>query len=201
MNALTERIEIIDSFEGIYSSRNESEKKRNWNNSRFFYLYVFLALVFVGIVLWSIVIELTDFQSKFNWNKASTSVLFSISALVNAVRGIYSRMLLKHLNFLEISTPKNVDERLNIELKKIITAKNKTMGTNVFIISLAIITLIGAVINFFMDNQFIYYKFFIAPTLIFYILTILEAVKTYKSIKANIDEVENTEHQPSFNYN
>lgn len=201
MEAITERIEIINSFYAIYDKRVESTARRIKASSILFYFYLALSFIFISIVLISIVGELTSFNSKFTWNSASMSILFSITTLINSLKGFFSRMLLKHLSFLENSTLKNVDEHLNVELKKIITANNKPMGTNVLIISLAIMTLVGTIINFFMDNQFIYYKFFILPTLLFYILSILEAVKTYQNIKANIGEVENPAHQPSFNIN
>jgi hypothetical protein len=201
MEAITERIEIINSFYAIYDKRVDSTARRIKASSILFYFYLALSFLFTSIVLISIVGELTSFNSKFTWNSASMSILFSITTLINSLKGFFSMMLLKHLSFLENSTLKNVDEHLNIELRKIITANNKPMGTNVLIISLAIMTLVGTIINFFMDNQFIYYKFFILPTLLFYILSILEAVKTYQNIKANIDEVENTTHQPSFNIN
>lgn len=194
MEVVTERIEIIDTFTSKYLGSYATQKGK-WINSILFFIYAILAAVFIGIVLWSIIGELTHFQSKFNWNKASVSVLFSISTLFNAFKGIYASILLKHSDFLKKSISINLHENSNTELAKLIAAHSKPMGTNTFITFLAIIILIGTVIHFFMDNQFIYYNFFMAPTLLFYVLTILDGTKTYKKLKANINKVEKSVHQ------
>ena len=54
--------------------------------------------------------ELSGLQSKLNWNKASIAVLFSISSLFNAFKGIYASILLKHLDFLKNSFNFSVEE-------------------------------------------------------------------------------------------
>ena len=197
MNAsITERIEIIDSFRPISADSNKSIEKRKRNNSILFYLYLISAFAFVSIVLWSILGEFTDLKSKFNWSKSSISVLFSITTIFNVFKRIYSVVLLKHLDFLGKVESKNIDVNYNRQLAKIIASHDKPMGANIFTTVLAIIILIGVLANFFMDNQFIYYKFFIVPTLLFYLVTIWDGIKTYRKLKDNIDKVENRQNQP-----
>jgi intracellular septation protein A len=57
-----------------------------------------------------------------------------------------------------------------------------------------VIIVIGCITQEFMDNQFIYYKFFIIPTILFYVLASLNIWNNYKKLKANIDEVEKSQY-------
>lgn len=61
------------------------------------------------------------------------------------------------------------------------------------LVALTVVILVGCIINFFNDTQFIYYKFFTIPTILFYVLTAFDIAKNYTKIKANIDDVEGTQ--------
>lgn len=194
MGSVTERIDLINSLEII--SRTKNEKLDMHLQSNFYILMLsFIAFsITLIIVLFTVINEIFGVQHLFNWDKASLLVLLSVNFYEAIGNSLYKRTILQHLKFLGISCSKNFDQQLNDDLLNIATNLHKPLKSNIFIGVLIAIILMGSITNMFMDNQFIYYKFFIIPTLLFYVLASLNIWNNYKKLKANIDQVENSQH-------
>ena len=194
MGSVTERIDLINSLEII--SRTKNEKLDMHLQSNFYILMLsFIAFsITLIIVLFTVINEIFGVQHLFNWDKASLLVLLSVNFYEAIGNSLYKRTILQHLKFLGISCSKNFDQQLNDDLLNIATNLHKPLKSNIFIGVLIAIILMGSITNMFMDNQFIYYKFFIIPTLLFYVLATLNIWNNYKKLKANIDQVENSQH-------
>ncbi|GEM_PF-2581115 len=194
MDSLTERIDLINNFELIGRSRNEKVDMHLESN---FYILLLSCIIFsitFIIVLLAAITEIFKIGIPVNWNKTSLLVLVSINfhnAIGNALN---KRTILKHLKFLETSSVKSFDQKLNDDLADLVAKLHRPLRRKPIIAALMAIIAIGCIINIFMDYQFIYYKFLIIPTLLFYVLAILNIWGNYKKLKANIDEVEQSQH-------
>lgn len=190
MNSVTNRIDTINSFELIGNDNNEKIDRHLQSN---FYILLICCIGFsvtLTIVLSSIISQIFGIETRFSWNRIGLIVLISVN-LYNAVgKAFYKKLILKHLKFLQTSFDKTFDKQLNTKLADIVVKLNKPLRHNLILGALMVIILIGCLINFINDTQFIYYKFFIIPTILFYVLTAFDIAKNYNKIKANIDEVE-----------
>ncbi|MES2445813.1 MAG: hypothetical protein V4546_01450 [Bacteroidota bacterium] len=196
MASVTERIDLINSLELIGREKNEKVEMHLQSN---FYILLLSCIAFsitFIIVLLAAITEVFGIDFRFNWNKTSLLVLLSINAYDAIGNALYKRIILKHLKFLETSSANNFDLQLNDDLADIASKLHQPLRRNIILGALMIIILIGCITQTFMDNQFIYYKFFIIPTLLFYVLASLNIWNNYKKLKANINEVESS--QPSF---
>ncbi|TKC03396.1 hypothetical protein [Pedobacter cryotolerans] len=196
MASVTERIDLINSLELIGREKNEKVEMHLQSN---FYILLLSCIAFsitFIIVLLAAITEVFGIDFRFNWNKTSLLVLLSINAYDAIGNALYKRIILKHLKFLETSSANNFDLQLNDDLADIASKLHQPLSRNIILGALMIIILIGCITQTFMDNQFIYYKFFIIPTLLFYVLASLNIWNNYKKLKANINEVESS--QPSF---
>ena len=194
MDSLTERIDLINDFELIGRSRNEKVDIHLQSN---FYILLLNCIIFsitFIIVLLAAITEFFRIGIPFNWNKTSLLVLVSINfhnAIGNALN---KRTILKHLRFLATSPVKSFDQKLNDDLADLVAKLHRPLRRKLIIPALLAIIAIGCILNMLMDYQFIYYKFLIIPTLLFYVLAILNIWGNYKKLKANIDEVEQSQH-------
>ncbi|RZL28751.1 MAG: hypothetical protein EOO96_20520, partial [Pedobacter sp.] len=173
MDSVTERIDLINSLELIGRERNEKVEMHLQSN---FYILLLSCIAFsitFIIVLLAAITEVSGIDFRFNWNKISLIVLVSINAYDAIGNALYKRIILKHLKFLETSSANNFDLQLNDDLSDIASILHKPLRRNIILGALMIIILIGCITQTFMDNQFIYYKFFIIPTLLFYTLASL----------------------------
>ena len=194
MASVTERIDLINSLELIGREKNEKVEMHLQSN---FYILLLSCIAFsitFIIVLLAAITEVFGIDFRFNWNKTSLLVLLSINAYDAIGNALYKRIILKHLKFLETSSANNFDLQLNDDLSDIASKLHQPLRRNIILGALMIIILIGCITQTFMDNQFIYYKFFIIPTLLFYVLASLNIWNNYKKLKANINEVEKSQH-------
>jgi hypothetical protein len=194
MDSLTERIDLINDFELIGRSRNEKVDMHLESN---FYILLLNCIIFsitFIIVLLAASTEIFRIGIPFNWNKTSLLVLASINFYGAIGNALNKRIILKHLKFLETSAVKSFNQKLNDDLADLVAKLHRPLRRKLIITALMVIILIVSIINMFMDYQFIYYKFLIIPTLLFYVLAILNIWGNYKKLKANIDEVEQSQH-------
>lgn len=194
MDSLTERIDLINAFELIGRSRNEKVDMHLQSN---FYILLLSCIAFsitFIIVLLSAITEIFRIGIPFNWDKTSLLLLLSINSYNAIGNALNKRIILKHLKFLETSPVKSFNQKLNDDLAVLAAKLHRSLRHKLIIAALMVIILIGCIINMFMDYQFIYYKFLIIPTLLFYVLATLNIWGNYKKLKANIDEVEQSQH-------
>lgn len=194
MDSVTERIELINSLELIGRNRNEKVDMHLQSNFYIFLLSCTAFSISFVIVLIAAITEIFRTALPFNWNKISLIVLLSLNFYDAIGNAFHKRIMLKHLMFLERSPLINFDTQLNDDLANIATKLHMPLRNNLIIGALMVIIVIGCITQTFMDNQFIYYKFFIIPTLSFYVLASLNIWNNYKKLKANIDEVEKSQH-------
>lgn len=190
MSSIYQRIEMINSFGLIRRKRNENVNMHLQSN---FYMLLCCGIAFsitLIIVLSSIFSEIFNFEFRFSWNKIGLILLLSINFCNAFARLLYKRIILNHLKFLETSASKVFDQQLNDDLATIVAKLHKPLKLNLVLWTLMAIILIGCVVNFSMDNQFIYHNFLIVPTLLFYILNAFEILKIRKKIRTNLRKVE-----------
>lgn len=197
MDSLTERIDLINDFEFIGRSRNEEVDMHLQSN---FYILLLNCIAFsitFIIVLLAAITEIFRIGIPFNWDKTSLLVLLSINSYNAFGNTLNKRIILKHLKFLETSPVKPFNQKLNDDLADLAAKLYRPLWRKLIISALTGIIFIACMINLFMDYQFIYYKFLIIPTLLFYVLATLNIWGNYKKLKANIDEVEQSQHSVS----
>ncbi|RZK56369.1 MAG: hypothetical protein EOO87_05610 [Pedobacter sp.] len=191
MNSLTDRIEMINSFELIKRERDDNVNMHIQSNFFILMCCGIASSITLIIVLSSVFSEVFNVETRFNWSKIGLVVLLSINFCNAFARALYKRIILKHLKFLETSVSRVFGQQLNDDLWILVSKLHKPLKLNFFVGILMFVILIGCIINFFLDSQFIYYKLFIFPTLLFYILTAFEILKIRKKIRINLREVEN----------
>lgn len=194
MDSVTERIDFINSLEFV--GRDKHEKVEMHLQSNFYILTlscIAFSITFI-IVLFSAITEVFGIDIPFNWNKTSLLVLLSINFCNTIGNSLHKRTILQHLKFLEKFPTIEFAPQLNDDLADKASKVQRSLRRNMIIGALMIIILIGCITNMFMNNQFIFYKFFIIPTLLFYVLASLNIWNNYKKLKANIDEVEKSQH-------
>lgn len=196
MDSLTERIDLINDFEFIGRSRNEEVDMHLQSN---FYILLLSCIAFsitFIIVLLAAITEIFRISIPFNWDKTSLLVLISINSYNAIGNTLNKRIILKHLKFLETSPIKPFNQKLNDDLADLAAKLHRPLR-KLIIAALTGIILIACIINLFMHYQFIYYKFLIIPTLLFYVLATLNIWANYKKLKGNINEVEQSQHSIS----
>ena len=197
MDSLTERIDLINDFKFIERSRNEEVDMHLQSN---FYILLLNCIAFsitFIIVLLAAITAIFRISIPFNWDKTSLLVLLSINSINTFGNTLNKRITLKHLKFLETAPVKPFNQKLNNDLADLAAKLYRPLWRKLIIAALTGIILIACIINLFMDYQFIYYKFLIIPTLLFYVLATLNIWGNYKKLKANINEVEQSQHSVS----
>ncbi|RZL29332.1 MAG: hypothetical protein EOO96_19925, partial [Pedobacter sp.] len=93
MSSITERIEMINSFELIKRERDDNVNMHLQSN--FFILLgcgIASALTLI-VVLSSIFSEVFNIETRFNWNKIGLVVLLSINFYNAFARALYTRII------------------------------------------------------------------------------------------------------------
>lgn len=192
MDSLTERIDIINASPLIDRNKNENLEMHRQSNFYLLIVNVILAAIFIIIILIAATTEISGISTRFNWDKTGLILLISINVYNAFGKGLYKNLLLKHLKFLAISPLISFNQKLNQQLIEILASLNRPLWRNIIIGSLMIILLIGCFTNMFMKQQFIYYKFFIIPAILFYTLASYNMWSNYRKLKANLNEVEDS---------
>ncbi len=189
MNTITARIQLINSYKPLLTTKNKPLRTRivNCQIALYFLGILFLATSSIGFV--TILIELVGIQDVFEWNKMGYLALLLIGSSFNFQNSVYQYLLLKHIQFLKNNSEQFVEWEINKTLQKIIKQLNKPIKSKILIVTAgSIIT--GAFLNFSGNYQFNYWNFFKIP-FIFYTIYFLKLFwYKYKQLVEHLTQVE-----------
>ena len=186
---MLERIDIINNFNPLKGDSDADTfvryRKSKWlllvNGvlAGISFLFVFLAFINEYLVL----------EHLPKWSKIGGMFLVSFSFFINLQSEIYKTLLLQHLIRIENKNSSRIEE-INSKLEAILRNITNTKK-GLPIILLAILLIIGSVIQVLSEGGFQYWNYFILPLIILLLLSIYRTFSNYKALKENITAFEN----------
>lgn len=186
---MLERIDIINNFNPLKGDSDADTfvryRKSKWlllvNGvlAGICFLFVFLAIINEYLVL----------EHLPKWSKIGGMFLVSFSFFINLQSEIYKTLLLQHLIRIENKNSSRIEE-INSKLKIILSNITNTKK-GLPIILLAILLIIGSVIQVLSEGGFQYWNYFILPLILLLLLGIYRTFSNYKALKENITAFEN----------
>ncbi len=189
MNTITARIQLINSYRPLLTTKDKPLKTRiiNCQIALYFSGILFLTTSSIGFV--TILIELAGIQDVFDWNKMGYLALLLIGSSFNFQNSVYQYLLLKHIQFLKNNSEQFVEWEINKTLQQIIKQLNQPINSKIVIVTAGILVF-GAFLNFSGNYQFNYWNFFKIP-FVFYTIYFLELFwNKYKQLIENLIQVE-----------
>ena len=186
---MLERIDIINNFNPLKGDSDADTfvryRKSKWlllvNGvlAGICFLFVFLAIINEYLVL----------EHLPKWSKIGGMFLVSFSFFINLQSEIYKTLLLQHLIRIENKNSSRIEE-INSKLEAILRNITNTKK-GLPIILLAILLIIGSVIQVLSEGGFQYWNYFILPLILLLLLGIYRTFSNYKALKENITAFEN----------
>lgn len=186
---MLERIDIINNFNPLKGDSGTDTFVRYKKSKRqlifnavlvgFCFLFVFLAIIN------------EYFASTYlpKWNKSSGILILLFSFFINFKTEIYKSILLRHLSSIENTNCTNFTN-INANLEAILV-KISDVKRGIPLILLAILIVVGGLLQSFMDGALPYWNYFILPLILLLLISIYRTFSNYKALKENITAFEN----------
>jgi hypothetical protein len=149
-----------------------------------------LTILCGGILLFSIITEILDLQ-YIEWNNIGLLAILSLSFVLNLPFQLYELKLTNHLIKLNTTTNFNGLQKLNEELRTIVTELNDKLKNNWFTFLLALIILILGIWQMGSKSNLIW-NYMKIPVILFYCIVFYKFWKNHRSLTKNIIAAENT---------
>ena len=186
---MLERIDIINNFNPLKGDSDADTFVRYKKSKR----QLIFNAVFVGFCLLFVFLAIINeyFASSYlpKWNKNSGILILLFSFFVNFKTEIYKSILLRHLSSIENTNCTNFTN-INADLEAILV-KISDVKRGIPLILLAILIVVGGLLQSFMDGALPYWNYFILPLILLLLLGIYRTFSNYKALKENITAFEN----------
>jgi hypothetical protein len=189
MNTITARIQLINSYKPLFTTKDKPLRTRIVNCQIALYFSGILFLVTSSIGFLTILIELAGIQDVFEWNKMGYLALLLIGSSFNFQNSVYQYLLLKHIQFLKNNSEQFVEWEINKTLQKIIKQLNKPIKSKILIVTAGCI-ITGAFLNFSGNSQFDFWNFFKIPFVLYTFYFLKLFWNKYKQLIEHLIQVE-----------
>jgi ABC-type siderophore export system fused ATPase/permease subunit len=186
---MLERIDIINNFNPLKGDSDTDTFVRYRKCKWLLLVNGILAGISFLFVFLAIVNEYLGLENLPKWSKIGGMSLVSFSFFINLQSEIYKTLLLQHLIRIENKNSSQIEE-MNSELEAILRNITNTKK-GLPIILLAILLIIGSVIQVLSEGGFQYWNYFILPLILLLLLSIYRTFSNYKALKENIVAFEN----------
>ena len=186
---MLERIDIINNFNALKGD-SDADTFVRYRKSKWLLLVngVLVGISFLFVFL-AIINEYLVLEHLPKWSKIGGMFLVSFSFFINLQSEIYKTLLLQHLIRIENKNSSRIEE-INSKLEAILRNITNTKK-GLPIILLAILLIIGSVIQVLSEGGFQYWNYFILPLILLLLLGIYRTFSNYKALKENITAFEN----------
>jgi ABC-type siderophore export system fused ATPase/permease subunit len=186
---MLERIDIINNFNPLKGD-SDADTFVRYRKSKWLLLVngVLAGISFLFVFL-AIINEYLGLEHLPKWSKIGGMFLVSFSFFINLQSEIYKTLLLQHLIRIENKNGNQIEE-INSKLEAILRNITNTKK-GLPIILLAILLIIGSVIQVLSEGGFQYWNYFILPLILLLLLGIYRTFSNYKALKENITAFEN----------
>lgn len=186
---MLERITIINNFNPLKGDSDTDTFVRYRKSKWLLLVNGILAGISFLFVFLAIINEYLGLEHLPKWSKSGGMFLVSFSFFINLQSEIYKTLLLQHLIRIENKNSSQIEE-INSELEAILRNITNTKK-GLPIILLAILLIIGSVIQVLSEGGFQYWNYFILPLILLLLLSIYRTFSNYKALKENIVTFEN----------
>jgi hypothetical protein len=186
---MLERITIINNFNPLKGDSDTDTFVRYRKSKWLLLVNGILAGISFLFVFLAIINEYLGLEHLPKWSKSGGMFLVSFSFFINLQSEIYKTLLLQHLIRIENKNSSQIEE-INSELEAILRNITNTKK-GLPIILLAILLIIGSVIQVLSEGGFQYWNYFILPLILLLLLSIYKTFSNYKALKENIVAFEN----------
>jgi len=189
MRKIDERKNIIVSLKSNYGERKKGIDKRIQYLKGMTILNLILTIFCGGIILTSIILEPLGYDF-FKWQKMGLLTILSLSFILRFPEEIFELKLLKHLKNISDKSDFSGIEKLNSDLKIIVSKLNKKLKYHGIIIPLAVIILVLGFVQVLSENVNPYWNYAKIPVLLFFGMIIVRFYNVNKKLTKNITETE-----------
>jgi hypothetical protein len=183
------RKNIINSLKPTIDWSNKSLDKRVKFLKGISVVNIILTIICAGILFSTILSELIGLG--FNkWENIGLFAILSLSFIINLPNQLYELKLTKHLIKIKLENELDNLEKLNDELKTIISKLNNRIKNNWHIPLLAVIILVLGMWQMGSENGDQIWSYMKLPIIIFYSIILFKFWKTNKSLNRNINAAE-----------
>ncbi|MCZ8228615.1 hypothetical protein [Flavobacterium sp.] len=186
---MLERIDIINNFNPLKGDSDTDTFVRYRKSKWLLLVNGVLAGICFLFVFFAIINEYLGLEYLPKWSKSGTMFLVSFSFFINLQSEIYKTLLLQHLIRIENKNSSQIEE-INSKLEAILRNITNTKK-GLPIILLAILLIIGSVIQMLSEGGFQYWNYFILPLIVLLFLSFYRTFSNYKALKENITTFEN----------
>ena len=187
MTKIDERKNIIVSLKSMYKEDNRGIDKRIKHLRIMSFLNTTMSIVSGGIILTSIISEQFGFEI-LKWEKSGTLAMLSIMFFLNFPREIYELKLLNHLKRINDFKDFIGIEKLNLELKNLLSIMNNRKPNLVLIIFIVVLIFMALWQAFGLSNT--YWNYMKIPILLFFGFSVFNFIKLNKKLTGNIKQAE-----------
>jgi predicted branched-subunit amino acid permease len=185
------RKNIINSLKPTIDWSNKSLDKRVKFLKGISVVNIILTIICAGILFSTILSELIGLGFK-KWENIGLFAILSLSFVLNLPHQFYELKLTKHLIHIKLKNELGNLEKLNDELKTIITKLNDKIKNNWHTLLLAVIILILGMWQMASENGDQIWSYMKLPIMIFYGIILFKFWKTNKSLNRNINAAVHT---------
>lgn len=186
---MLDRITIINNFNPLKGDSDTDTFVRYRKSKWLLLVNGILAGISFLFVFLAIINEYLGLEHLPKWSKSGGMFLVSFSFFINLQSEIYKTLLLQHLIRIENKNSSQIEE-MNSELEAILRNITNTKK-GLPIILLAILLIIGSVIQVLSEGGLQYWNYFILPLILLLLLSIYRTFSNYKALKENIVAFEN----------
>ena len=186
---MLERIDIINNFNPLKGDSDADTFVRYRKSKWLLLVNGVLAGICFLFVFCAIINEYLGLEHLPKWSKSGGMFLVSFSFFINLQSEIDKTLLLQHLIRIENKNSSRIEE-INSKLEAILRNITNTKK-GLPIILLAILLIIGSVIQVLSEGGFQYWNYFILPLILLLLLGIYRTFSNYKALKENITAFEN----------
>jgi hypothetical protein len=183
------RKNIINSLKPTIDWSNKSLDKRVKFLKGISVVNIILTIICAGILFSTILSELIGLGFK-KWENIGLFAILSLSFIINLPNQLYELKLTKHLIKIKLENELDNLEKLNDELKTIISKLNNRIKNNWHIPLLAVIILVLGMWQMGSENGDQIWSYMKLPIIIFYSIILFKFWKTNKSLNRNINAAE-----------
>jgi hypothetical protein len=180
------RKNIINSLKPTIDWSNKSLDKRVKFLKGISVVNIILTIICAGILFSTILSELIGLGFK-KWENIGLFAILSLSFIINLPNQLYELKLTKHLIKIKLENELDNLEKLNDELKTIISKLNNRIKNNWHIPLLAVIILVLGMWQMGSENGDQIWSYMKLPIIIFYSIILFKFWKTNKSLNRNIN--------------